>query len=81
MGRCGVFLICYRLSTEHADELTRLFRKYCPQGRIIFVTEPAKKKDDVPTEADFAIPESSGPEQILHVLQQAGTSQSSKKSA
>jgi hypothetical protein len=80
MGRCGVFLICYRLSSEQADELTKLFRKYCPEGRIIFVTKPAQK-GEVPTETDFAIPESGGPEQILHLLKETGTCSSSKNAA
>ena len=80
MGRCGVFLICYRLSSEQADELSKLFRKYCPEGRIIFVTKPAQQ-GEVPTETDFAIPESGGPEQILHLLKETGTCSSSKNAA
>src|SRR5712671_4377672 len=39
MGRCGIFLICYRLSPIAASELTTLFRRHCPQGKIVFVTE------------------------------------------
>src|SRR5436305_12179038 len=59
MGRCGVFLICYRLSIEQAEELTTLFRRNCPEGRIIFVTEPAQKAD-IPANTDYTVPESSG---------------------
>jgi hypothetical protein len=67
MGRCGVFLICYRLSLIAADELATLFHRYCPQGQIIFITElPGDKR--VPTEANITIPESGGPEQILRAL-------------
>jgi hypothetical protein len=80
MGRCGVFLICYRVSSQQADELTKLFRRYCPDGRIVFVTKQAQK-GEVPSETDFAIPESGGPEQILHLLQQTGTCSSSKNAA
>jgi hypothetical protein len=36
MGRCGTLLICYRLSETEANEISRLFRRYCPNGRIIF---------------------------------------------
>lgn len=80
MGRCGMFLICYRLSSEQAEELTRLFRKYCPEGRIMFLTQ-ATQKTEVPAEADFAIPESSGPERILHLLKENGTTPKSNKAA
>jgi len=67
MGRCGVFLICYRLSPIAADELTTLFRRCCPQGQIIFVTElPGDER--VPAEANITLPESSGTENILLAL-------------
>lgn len=48
MGRCGVFVICYRVSKDEAEELTTLFRKNCPDGRVIFVTHPGQKQE-VPT--------------------------------
>lgn len=70
MGRCGNLLVCYRLSPEQADDITRLFRHYCPEGRIVFVTggvTPAR----VPPEADFSVTESSGPKQILQAIRAA----------
>src|SRR5256885_2760630 len=67
MGRCGVFLICYRLSPIAADELTTLFRKQCPRGQIIFISELAGD-DRAPAEANVTVPESSGPENILRAL-------------
>jgi hypothetical protein len=68
MGRCGVFLICYRLSLIAADELATLFHSYCPRGQIIFITElPGDGR--VPTEANITIPESGRPEQILRSLE------------
>src|SRR3954465_12545216 len=57
MGRCGVFLICYRLSPIAANELTTLFRRHCPQGQIVFVTE-VPDDDGVPPEANITVPES-----------------------
>jgi hypothetical protein len=67
MGRCGVFLICYRVSPIAADELTTLFRRHCPQGQIVFVTElPSDERR--PAEANITVPESSGPENILRAL-------------
>lgn len=69
MGRCGVFLVCYRLSKWAADDLTQLFRKRCPQGQIIFVTEqPGDAR--VPVGTDVALPESSGPAMILEAVRQ-----------
>jgi hypothetical protein len=70
MGRCGVFLICYRLSEVAADELTKLFRRHCPQGQIVFVTE-LPGDESVPSEANITVPESSGPENILRALGRA----------
>lgn len=69
MGRCGVFLICYRVSALAADELTTLFRRHCPQGQIVFVTElPGDERVRMPAEANVAVSESSGPENILRAL-------------
>jgi hypothetical protein len=80
MGRCGVFLICYRLSIEQAEELTTLFRRNCPEGRIIFVTEPAQKAD-IPANTDYTVPESSGPELILSLLRDSGKPRGSETAA
>ena len=63
MGRCGVFVICYRVSKDEAEELTTLFRKNCPDGRVIFVTQfvtQPGQKQDVPRGTDLAVPESKG---------------------
>jgi hypothetical protein len=68
MGRCGVLLICYRLSEAEAQDLTTIFKRYCPQGRVVFVMEPSKGKTHAPAGSDFIVPESAGPEQILEVL-------------
>jgi hypothetical protein len=67
MGRCGVFLLCYRSSIQDADDLTSLFRKFCPEGWIIFIKDAAKKAS-IPREADIVVSESSGPELILNLL-------------
>ena len=39
MGRCGVLVMCFRSSPETARELTQLFRKNCPDGRLIFIVK------------------------------------------
>jgi DNA-binding NtrC family response regulator len=80
MGRCGVFLICYRLSSEEAQELSRLFRTNCREGRIVFVTEQDQKKE-VPTETNYAVPESGGPEAIVQILKETGENSGSSEFA
>ena len=68
MGRCGVLLICYRLSEAEAQDLTGIFKNYCPQGLVVFVTEPSRADSRAPAGCDFVVPESAGPEQILQAL-------------
>jgi hypothetical protein len=76
MGRCGVLLICYRLSGTDANYLAKLFRKSCPDGIVVFVTEPSSDHD-LPPGTDFVVPESAGPELIVQALQGTPDSQSS----
>jgi hypothetical protein len=68
MGRCGILLICYRLQNSDADELTKLFRRYCPQGQIVFVAQ--LPDDRVPPETDISLPENSGPGKIVQALKE-----------
>lgn len=80
MGRCGIFVICYRVSRDQAEELTGLFRKNCPEGRVIFVTQPGQKQE-VPRGTDFAVPESTGGELVLQAVKEPGKPQGSKNAA
>ena len=70
MGRCGSLVICYRLSSQQADDIANLYRRYCPEGRIIFVTG-GRDRDKTPPSANASVPESSGPERILQALRAA----------
>jgi len=66
MGRCGVFLICYRVSPTEADELTRLFRKSCPEGRVVFV---GKTRDALaPAGIDSVVADSGSPESLTRAI-------------
>jgi hypothetical protein len=67
MGRCAHLLMCYRLSTRQAEDIAKLFRRYCPEGRIVFVTD-GPKPEGVPTGVDSYVPESSGPLEIVQAL-------------
>ncbi|PYQ39830.1 MAG: hypothetical protein DMG99_15305 [Acidobacteria bacterium] len=79
-GRCGVFVICYRVSKEQAEELTRLFRRNCPEGRVIFVTD-AGHKDEVPRGTDLAVPESNCGELVLQAVKEDDKPQGSRNAA
>lgn len=37
-GHCGVLLLCHSLENEVRRELANEFRKWCPEGRIVAVT-------------------------------------------
>lgn len=79
MGRCGVFVICYRVSKDEAEELTT-FRKNCPGGRVIFVTHPGQKQE-VPRGTDVAVAESKGGELVLQAVKEADNPPDSKNAA
>jgi hypothetical protein len=70
MGRCGIFLICFRTNPETTQELADLFKLNCPKGHIIFVMN--EKRDRAPRGADYAVPEAAGPEAIVRVLRVLG---------
>jgi hypothetical protein len=66
MGRCGIFLICFRTPPQQTKELTDLFRKYCRSGRVIFVMHDAR--DTFAADADLLVRESNGPDAIVQAL-------------
>jgi hypothetical protein len=65
MGQCGVLLMCYRLFPEQVHELSRLFRAYCPDGRIIFVMG---EDHEPPIDADVVLRNMDGPRALLIAL-------------
>lgn len=67
MGRCGSLLMCHRLSARQAEDVARLFRRYCPEGRIVFVTD-GPHSHTAPEDVDTYIPESGGPDEIVQAL-------------
>jgi hypothetical protein len=68
MGRCGNLLLCHRVSSAAAGDLTKLYRTYCPQGRIIFIRS-GTSRNKIPPEIDIAVSESQGHEAIVHAVQ------------
>jgi hypothetical protein len=66
MGRCGVLVICYRVTAATVQDLTRLFRRSCPTGSIVFVMN--RTDDGAPGDVDYKVPDSEGPEAIVQSL-------------
>jgi hypothetical protein len=66
MGTCGVLSMCHRTLPLTACELSTLFRKNCPTGRIIFVMKSVQ--GGIPVAADLTVLESEGPEAIIQAL-------------
>jgi hypothetical protein len=66
MGRCGLLLMCYRTSPLTACELTTVFRKHSPNGRIIYVMKSAGGA--IPVAADLTVLESEGTKAIIQAL-------------
>ena len=69
MGSCGVFITCYRVPDILNRDLMNLFKRYCPDGLIIFIVrdEPSLKSAYEP-QADITIPESQEPQGIAQAL-------------
>jgi len=61
MGRCGILLVC-----TNVRELMRLFRRYCADGRIIFVR--SEISGPPPKTVDYVVNESEGPDAVLQAL-------------
>lgn len=73
MGRCGILLVC-----TNVRDLIRLFRRYCADGRIIFVRTAMSSPP--PKTADYVVEESEGPEAIVEVLRSSSGNISKKAS-
>ena len=62
---CGVLLLCYSLSEPARNRLTETFRKCCPHGRIVAITN---KKMDKPEVADALVYGVEGPEALIEAI-------------
>jgi DNA-binding NarL/FixJ family response regulator len=67
-GNCGILLLCYSLSEPARDQLTEEFRKCCPDGRIVAITN---KKMDKPEVADALVYGVEGPEALIDAIRAA----------
>jgi CheY-like chemotaxis protein len=65
-GDCGVLLLCYSVSDPFRKQLVREFRKRCPHGRIIAITNSPVL--ETPNEVDDLVYGVEGPEVLLDVI-------------
>jgi DNA-binding response OmpR family regulator len=64
-GDCGVLLLCYSLSEPSRRDLVSTFRQYCPNGRIVAITN---SKLDKPEFADTLVFGVEGPEALIEAV-------------
>ena len=63
MGRCGIFLTSYITPSAIYLDLANLFRRSCPNGLVIFLTE---HPDDNAPDADVLLSSGRGPTRSCH---------------
>jgi len=76
-GRCGVLLICFRVSEPQLKDLAKLFRKNCSDGHIIFVM----KDKEPPVFAEAVVGEEEGPQALVSVAAQMAGKEINRRSA
>ncbi len=68
-AHCGVLLLCYSVPEEWRGELIREFRKVCPQGRVVGITNyPVTQPSGETDELVYGI---EGPEALMDALSRA----------
>ena len=64
MGQCGVFVTCPVVSHLITADLVRVFRRYCPDGIVVFV-KPDKGRT---IEAEITLDESDDPVRLAEAI-------------
>jgi len=65
-GNCGVLLLCHSLETEFRRKLANEFRRSCPEGRIVAITN--EKVAELPANTDALVYGLEGPEALIAAL-------------
>jgi hypothetical protein len=78
-GRCGVLLLCHSLENEVRRELANEFRKSCPEGRIVAITND--KVSELPVNTDAFVYGLEGPEALIAALRGESTEPSVSEAA
>jgi len=68
MGRCGFFMSSYVTPLPIYQGLASLFRRYCPNGRVVFL---AQSTHDRILDADVLLLEGDEPSLLLRKLREA----------
>jgi DNA-binding NtrC family response regulator len=63
---CGVLLLCYPISDEWRKELVRRFHNYCPNGRVVAITNHPVV--ETPKEEDAVVYGVEGPEILIDAV-------------
>ena len=64
-GDCGTLLMCYSLTKPIRQQLAEAFRKYCPDGHIVAITNQRLEKPDF---ADTFVYGIEGPEALIQAI-------------
>jgi len=64
MGQCGVFVTCPVVSELIAADLVGVFRRYCPDGIVVFVKSERARTID----ADITVDESDDPAKLPEAI-------------
>lgn len=65
IGNCGTLLLCYSLLRPQRQVLAEEFRKYCPDGKIVAITNQRLDKPDF---ADAFVYGVDGPEALIDAI-------------
>jgi hypothetical protein len=64
MGQCGVFVTCPLVSQLVTADLVGVFRRYCPDGIVVFVKSERARTID----ADITLDESDDPAKLAEAI-------------
>jgi CheY-like chemotaxis protein len=69
-GDCAVLLLCYSIAQNRRKQIVESFRKHCPEGRIVSITNEVES-DANHTDADNLVFGIEGAEALLAAIEQA----------
>src|SRR5215813_4603517 len=65
-GDCGTLLMCYSLTKPIRQQLAEAYRRYCPYGRIVAITNQRLEKPDFADTFVYGVEE---PEALIQAIQ------------
>jgi hypothetical protein len=67
MGRCGIFITCPLIADIVSLDLLGLFKKFCPSGITVAVTN-SRTRATIGPHVDIAIDEAGDPDELVSAL-------------